>query len=343
MKLPIVDAHLDMAYNVQKGRDLTLTAEEIRKKEEREEQSCMVTLPELRRGDVALVCASIFVSPDPFPETVDIEFDAKRAGAAKDQVETYLSWERDGHARIIRSAPALKEHLEAWQEDGTPGVVIAMESSEYIESPEELGWWFDQGVRMIGTAWGPTRYCGGFAGARGQETGFTPLGKELLQGMKELGIPLDLAHGSVAGWLEGIDSDLPHVVCTHTVPRELAGRERFPDAKMRSALAKRGGMIGIGLGTGFLVKREPESGPVEPVSVSVAGDVLKMMSESTGWDHLGIGSDLDGGIGVEESPIELESVADIHKVGDYVPENVRGGILGGNWIRFFEEALPRTG
>jgi membrane dipeptidase len=330
-----------MAYNVQKGRDLTLSAEEIRAKEKREQQSCMVTLPDLRRGGVALVCGSIFVSPATFPETTDIEFDRKRAADAKEQVETYLGWERDGHARVIRSASSLKSHLDAWKEDGTPGVLIAMESSEYIESPEELGWWHEKGVRMIGTAWGPTRYCGGFAGARGQESGFTPLGRQLLKGMKELDIPLDLAHGSVAGWREGIHSDLPHVVCTHTVPRELAGRDRFPDAEMRGALSKRGGLIGIGLGNAFLVKREPESGAAQQVSIKVAGDLLEMLSHSTGWDHLGIGSDLDGGIGLEESPDELESVADIHKVGDNVPEDVRAGVLGGNWLRFFGEALPR--
>jgi len=59
-----------------------------------------------------------------------------------------------------------------------------------------------------------------------------------------------------------------------------------------------------------------------------------------GWARVGIGSDLDGGLGLEESPAELDTVADIALIGEVVPEGARDGVLGGNWIRLLRRALP---
>ena len=71
-----------------------------------------------------------------------------------------------------------------------------------------------------------------------------------------------------------------------------------------------------------------------------AGRVFALMAEHTGWDHLAIGSDLDGGIGVEESPVELDSIADLAKLGEVLPDEARAGVLGENWIAFLRRALP---
>ena len=44
------------------------------------------------------------------------------------------------------------------------------------------------------------------------------------------------------------------------------------------------------------------------------------IARMAGWDHIGIGSDLDGGFGLEQSPIEIDTVADLHLIGDAVPQ-----------------------
>ena len=58
-------------------------------------------------------------------------------------------------------------------------------------------------------------------------------------------------------------------------------------------------------------------------------------------EHVGIGSDLDGGFGAADIPAELESVADLYKIGDKMKE--RGyesadidKIMGGNWISLLQ-------
>ena len=59
--------------------------------------------------------------------------------------------------------------------------------------------------------------------------------------------------------------------------------------------------------------------------------------------HVAIGTDLDGGLGKEQSPLDLDTIADLQKVPDLLRQ--RGydaaaieGIMYGNWLRFFREA-----
>jgi membrane dipeptidase len=59
--------------------------------------------------------------------------------------------------------------------------------------------------------------------------------------------------------------------------------------------------------------------------------------------HSAIGTDLDGGFGREQSPYDLDTIADLQKLPDLLRK--RGykeidieGIMHGNWLRFFREA-----
>jgi membrane dipeptidase len=61
--------------------------------------------------------------------------------------------------------------------------------------------------------------------------------------------------------------------------------------------------------------------------------------------HVGIGSDLDGAFGTEQTPLDVGSIADLQGIGPllasrgYTAEDV-AGILGGNFLRFLRGALP---
>src|SRR5262249_47858804 len=55
--------------------------------------------------------------------------------------------------------------------------------------------------------------------------------------------------------------------------------------------------------------------------------------------HVGLGSDLDGGFGVEQTPLDLQSIADLQKLSGllaargYTTDDV-AGILHGNFLAF---------
>jgi membrane dipeptidase len=59
--------------------------------------------------------------------------------------------------------------------------------------------------------------------------------------------------------------------------------------------------------------------------------------------HSGIGTDLDGAFGTEQSPQDLDTIADLTKLPDlfrergYTEEDI-AGILSGNFLRFLRNA-----
>ena len=63
-------------------------------------------------------------------------------------------------------------------------------------------------------------------------------------------------------------------------------------------------------------------------------------------NHAGIGSDLDGGCGTEQSPHDLAAIADLQKIGDllcnrgYKEADVEK-IMDGNWLQLLRRALPK--
>jgi membrane dipeptidase len=91
---------------------------------------------------------------------------------------------------------------------------------------------------------------------------------------------------------------------------------------------------------GFLDPSWRRGGSTE---VSVADHVRRHaehIAGVAGWESVGIGSDLDGGFGRAECPVEIETIADLHEVGSMAPAEAREGVLGGNWLRFLRAMLP---
>ena len=84
----------------------------------------------------------------------------------------------------------------------------------------------------------------------------------------------------------------------------------------------------------------------DDISMETVADHIDHVCQLTGSaDHVGIGSDLDGGYGTEQCPGDLKTIADIQKLGavlekrGYSDDDVNA-VFYGNWLRFFREALP---
>ena len=108
------------------------------------------------------------------------------------------------------------------------------------------------------------------------------------------------------------------------------------------AIAERNGVIGLILYNGFL---EPRWKQDKSISVTLNEHLRRhanYIAHLGGWNHVGIGSDLDGGLGLEESPLEIDTVADLYKIGSVVPAEVREAVLSTNWLNFLRSSLPQT-
>lgn len=350
--LPLVDSHLDLAENVTLfGRDLTLSAAEIRTFEKRAARQATVSLPDLERGSIAVAFAT--VTAGFLAEDVGEDFEPKSAiystpeeaeAQALTQIELYKSWEEQGRARLLKSVDDLDHHLRLWQSDRRPGLVMLMEGADPIVHVSDLPKWWQRGLRMIGLTFGDTNYGTGVGGGSTtfKRGGLTPEGFELLGQMAELGFICDISHLTEEGVWQGLDLRFPRVCASHANARALSPTDRHLSDEIIRAVAERDGVIGLVLYNGFL---EPHWREYESISVTLDEHLRRHANHIAslgGWAHLGIGSDLDGGFGLEESPSEIDTVVDLYKVGSIVPAEVREAVLSTNWLNFLRSSLPQT-
>jgi membrane dipeptidase len=361
----IVDAHLDLAYNaLYWNRDYRRAARWIRWREhgttaEKSNGQCAVGLPDLVRGRVGVVFGTIFVEPSrrkttSHTPTYSDESEAHALGMQ--QLDFYHRWaERENHIRLIGTMDDLEEVLGDWRlEIGgsinllSPisnlhrvGIVPLMEGADPILEPKELERWYERGVRIVGPAWDTTRYAGGtWAGGR-----LTKPGRELLDVMAQFNVILDVSHLSQESLFEALDAfEGRHVIASHSNPRRIAPTDRHLSDPAIERVAERGGVIGIVPYDRFLVK--DWSGKKDDVTLDDVVRAIDHVCQVTGSaDHVGLGSDFDGGFGAEATPREIDTIRDLHKVGDellqrgFEPQHVEQ-ILNGNWLRVLREALP---
>ena len=329
MRTPIVDAHLDLAYNaIEHGWPLELPLTSLAARTTSPYHPS-VSLDELRKAGVAVAFATLFVDPSRYP-TPEL---AHRA--AKRQLALYRRWQDEGRLRLITSKAELKSHLAAWEKDRTPGVVLLMEGAEPVRTPEEVFFWAKEGVRLLGPAWQDTRYAGGTGG----EKGLTALGRELLFAMAEAGLALDLSHLAEAAYFEALEAFPGPVLVSHANFRPLAGgpQNRHLSEAQLEALKGRGAVVGVVLYNRFLDPAWRREAP--PPSLERVRAHAEAIAQVLGWEAVGIGSDMDGGFGAESLPQGIASHRDFEKLAAALGA-AGPGVLGKNWLRWLEAALP---
>lgn len=351
----IVDAHLDLAYNLlEHGRDQTLPLEQIRAAENGRSRNgiATVTLPELQKGNVALAFSTIFVLPAT-SSLAGSDGDSKVSYRNAEEAHKQGSKQLDYYHRLADELPYVRlvtnrqrlEEVVASQEkaDGRLlGLVPLMEGADPIRQPEEAELWYERGVRIVGLAWDDTRYASG--AWRGSRHGLTADGRRLLEIMADLGFILDLTHMSEKASLEALDAYPGHIIATHSNCRALVPTERqLSDVQIR-LLSERQGVIGMVLSNSFLKNGHKRGERKEWVTLDHVAAHIDHVCQLTGSAaHVGIGSDFDGGFGRNEIPAELESAADLHKIGanllgrGYTQADV-AGIMGGNWLALLRRA-----
>ncbi len=351
--VPIVDAHEDIAWNaLVLDRDVRRSALATRRLEEgsdvpQQHGLCTVGLPEWLAGGVAVVCGTVFASParPGFPEQHTYTTADEAYALALAQLDFYHRLAEDErHIALIGSRADLDAVLSSWQSE-TPrvGLLPLMEGADPIREPAEAEFWFERGVRLVGPAWlAGSRYAGGDS-APGP---LTDKGRELLEVLAGLGVILDTSHMADEAFFEAVDRYEGRVVATHANPRaRVPGSRQLSDAMIRR-LAERDGVVGIVPYNRFLRPGWTKGDPKDAVTVVDVAAAIDHVCQVVGdAAHVGIGSDFDGGFGAESTPVGIDTVADLNRIGPalgemgYSTDDI-AAVLGGNWLRLFRSALP---
>jgi membrane dipeptidase len=175
--------------------------------------------------------------------------------------------------------------------------------------------------------------------------GLTDLGRAILPEIESAGILLDLTHLADDAFWEVMDRYHGPVQCSHQCCRALVPGDRQMDDAQLKAVIERGGVIGAALDAWMLVPNW-EKGVTENTAASLRDMVrhIDHVCQLAGNSlHAGIGTDLDGGYGQEQTPYDLDNIADLQKIPGLLRELGYStldieNIMHGNLIRLFKSA-----
>lgn len=336
LALEVVDLHAD---SLLWGRDLT----------ERGSRG-HVDIPRLLEGNVAV---QVFAASTKSPRHLNIERNDDRsddivllaigsgwpvatwrsllaralhlAGRASDLERRSL-----GQLRLIRTATDLREYQASRGADRrqTAGL-LAIEGAHALDGdPANVDVLFRAGYRMMSPSHFFDNAFGGSAHGL-EKGGLTPAGREMIERMEALGMIVDVAHASTATIDDVLAMATRPIVASHTGVRGTADNARnLSDAHLRG-IAATGGVIGIGFW-------ETASGGADAVAIARS---IAYAVDVAGVEHVGLGSDFDGGVTVPFDASGLVLLTDA-LLGVGFDESAIRAVMGGNALRVLTDGLP---
>lgn len=357
----IVDAHEDLAWNIATfGRDYSSSASKIRAHElggiaQTQSGDTLLGWEDYQRGEVCLVFSTLFASPDRRKlgdwDTQCYRTTQEAASLYRNQLKIYrqLCGQNPEKFRLVETLADLSAVFNNCKNRGDAsypvGLVVLMEGGEAIGQPDELDEWWKEGVRIIGPAWAGTRFCGG----TGEPGGLTTEGYTLLDSMAERGFALDISHMDEQAALQALDHFAGMVIASHANVKSLlegiSTNRHLTDQVIRN-LIERDGVIGIVPVNPFLKVGWKTGDRRDEVSLDHVATHIDYICQLAGnTKHVGLGTDFDGGFGVQSTPYEIDTIADLQKLipllssKGYKDENIQA-VMGGNWLDRLLQLLP---
>lgn len=229
----------------------------------------------------------------------------------------------EGRLHVIRS-PGELDALLAARAAGQKAVggLLSIEGLQNMEGKiENLDRLYNAGFRMAGLVhFFDNELAGSMHGEK--KGGLTPLGRQTIARMEQLGMIVDIAHASHASVAEILKIAKRPVVSSHGGVQAVCKVNRnLSDAEIRG-VAKTGGVVGIGYWDAAICGTEPDK-----VAAAIAH-----VRDLVGIDHVGLGSDFDGAVTTGFDTAQLVYVTQALVDRGFTPEEI-GKVMGGNVLR----------
>ena len=356
----IFDAHLDLALNaIEWNRGLRAPLTELRRREAHPQDKSgrgrgTVSFPEMRRARIGLCVATQLarLEHDAYSPVFGWRSSAQAWAMTQGQLAWYRAMEEVGELVQIRDRRQLDAHVETWRDvdDATAarlpiGYLLSLEGADSLVTVAHLERAWHDGLRAIG----PAHYGSGvYAQGTNSEGPFPPRGLELLREADRLGLILDATHLSDESFWQAMKLYSAPVWASHHNARALVPHQRQLSDEMFRALVERGAVVGLALDAWMIVpgwERGKTTAQSANLRLEKLVEHLDHFCQLAGnARHIGLGSDLDGAFGNEQTPQDVDSIADLQNIPDLL--RARGysaaditGILHGNFLRFLGAAL----
>ncbi|HEY2887090.1 MAG TPA: dipeptidase [Candidatus Limnocylindrales bacterium] len=357
---PLIDGHNDLPEALRRRVDLRISQVDLRGSI----PDLMTDIPRLRAGGVGAQFWSVWV-PASLPEGEATRRAFEQLDIVRRLVATYPdTFELAGTADDIERIFAA----------GRIASLMGLEGGSMIGSSlAVLRQLYALGIRyMTLTHWLTTRWADAATDAA-QHDGLTPFGVEVVHEMNRLGMLVDLSHVSPTTMAAALDATEAPVVFSHSGARSVTDHPRNVPDEILARVRTNGGVVMAVFLSIFVSKAvadydqatdqvvdaaraaRPEATEAELVEVSRSwqrehpapvatlaqvADHIDRLRDIAGIEHVGIGSDFDGGA------LLPEGLGDVSRFPDLLAELLRRGyssddvrrIAGGNLLRLLRDA-----
>lgn len=245
-----------------------------------------------------------------------------------------LEEESQGQLKVVRTA----NELSACLRDGVLASVLHFEGAEPID-PElnALEVFYRAGLRSLGLVWSrPNAFASGvprstFPHSPDTGPGLTDAGKELVRACNRLGIMLDLSHLNEQGFWDVAGLSSAPLVATHSNAHAICPTPRNLTDRQLDAIKESDGIVGLNFAV-CMLREDGQNEADTPLALMVRH--INHLVERMGIDHVGFGSDFDGG----KIPQEMGDVTGLPKLVAALAEHgydevALRKITHENWLR----------
>jgi len=360
-RTPLIDGHNDLPWALRE--DFKSRVEGLESGTEQRTPPLMTDMQRMRQGRVGGQFWSVYISGTLTGDEA-IRVTLEQIDTAHRIIEAYPQ-----HLRFARTAD---EMVQAHR-NGRIGSMLGIEGGRQIGgSMAALRRFYDLGARYMTLTHNQTTEWADAGTDEPKHDGLSPFGLEVVKEMNRLGMLVDLSHVSAATMRDAIAASRAPVIFSHSDVYALNPHPRnVPDDVLR-LLPANGGVVMITFVPGFLKQdvwtwsqnrsgeearlkaRYPNSkaevdsrlkawdaaNPRPPTDVAAVADHIEHAVRVAGFDHVGIGGDLDG---IPYTPTGLEGVDDYPNL---FAELIRRGwsdanlakLAGGNILRALRRA-----
>ena len=283
----------------------------------------------------------------------------------------------DKHSDLAGLATTPKDAYDL-EKEGKRAIFIGIENGYLIGNDlSRVEEFYDLGARYITLCHTKNNdICDSSTDKNGPEYGgLSPFGEKVVKEMNRLGIMVDISHVSDESFYDAIKLSKAPIIASHSSSRAICDSPRNLTDDMLLALADNGGVIQICILSSYLKKQKPnperdsayaalwtkydqiakddsigraalsqerrdirKKYPTQMATVKDAVDHIDHIVDLIGIDHVGIGTDFDGGGGIEGcyDVTEMPNITiELVKRG-YSKKDIRK-IWGGNIMRVLQE------
>lgn len=338
-------------------------------------RSC-VDFPRMRKGGMDAVFFAVFISQG--PRTAEGNAKAKaHAETIFDSINSNIS--RNSNICGIATSPGEAKKLE---KQGKSVVFIGVENGYPVGNDiSNVKHFYERGARYITLCHTRNNDICTSSTDTANTNGLSDFGKQVVREMNSLGMMIDVSHVSDQSFYDVIKLSKAPVIASHSCARSLCDNPRNFSDDMLRALAANNGVVQMCILSDYVKKPLPnperdsarlavrkkynnfqdltdeqwdaasidwhaidDKFPQQLATVSQVVDHIDHMVKIAGINHVGIGTDFDGGGGVD-------GCKDVSQMGNITLELVKRGysekdikkIWGGNLMRVMKEVAEASG